>query len=116
MHNVFPHTCFLSMPTYVATSYILPNQILQVSWDPADDVHRSNVSYIVNSSTTVTEFSNSTLLKHPAIMLTLTGVPQYSTGAVSVQAMNPGAVSVPVRVGFRMLNIVTNGRNFKQEF
>ena len=86
---------------------VLPKQILQVSWEPADDAGRSPISYIVYATMT----SISTFVEHPMTTTILTGLPQYSDGTVSVWAKNPGASSKPAASGFRMVNIVINGRH-----
>lgn len=90
---------------------MLQNQNVQVSWEPADDSRHSDINYIVNISTMGMEFYNFTSVMHPIKMTAFSGLPQYSAGAVSLQAMNPGALSETVSVPFRMVNIVTNGRN-----
>ena len=53
---------------------------------------------------------NSTSVKHPITSVPIRGLPQYSSGTVSVWAENPGALSKPVVLRFRMVNIVTNGK------
>ena len=95
---------------------VIPNQILQVSWEPADDAGRSLIEYTVNTTTTDMEYDNSTSIKHPITSVSITGLPQCSTGTVSVWAKNPGALSEPVISTFRMVNIVTNGmHNYTQQ-
>ena len=102
--NCFPINIALSV-------LVLPKQFLQVSWEPADDAGRSPISYNVNATMTGMEFNVSTSVEHPMTMATLTGLPQYSTGTMSVWAKNPGASSKPATLAFRMVNIVTNGRH-----
>ena len=51
-----------------------------------------------------------TSVKHPITSVPIRGLPQYSVGTVSVWVKNPGAMSKPVVLRFRMVNIVTNGR------
>ena len=88
---------------------VLPNHILQVSWEPADDAERALINYIVNTTTADMKYNNSTLVKHPITSVSITGLPQYSAGTVSVWAKNSGALSERVISTFRMVNIVTNG-------
>ena len=88
---------------------VLPNHILQVSWEPADDTGRSLINYIVNTTVTDMEYNYSASVKHPITSVSITGLPQYSAGTVSVWAKNPGALSERVISKFRMVNIVTNG-------
>ena len=90
---------------------VLPNHILQVSWKSANDAKRSLIDYIINATMTGLDFSISTSVEHPITMTTLTGLPQYSAGTVSVWAKNPGGLSEPVSLRFRMVDIVTNGRH-----
>ena len=89
---------------------VLPEQILKVSWEPSEDVGRSAIEYIVNTTTTGMDYVNSTSVKHPITSVPISGLSQYSSGTVSVWARNPGALSKPVVLRFRMVNIVTNGR------
>ena len=88
---------------------VLPNQTLQVSWELAEDVGRSLIEYIVNTAVNGLEYSNSTSVNHTVTSVSITGLPQYSVGTVSVWAKNHGALSKPVVSTFRMVNIVTNG-------
>ena len=90
---------------------VLPKQILQVSWEPADDAGQSPISYIVYATMTGMEFNISTSVAHPMTVTTLTGLPQYSNGTMSVWAKNPGVSSKPAASALRMVNIVTNGRH-----
>ena len=88
---------------------MLTNHTLQVSWQPADDAEQSAISYIVNTTVTDMEYNYSASVKHPITSVSITGLPQYSAGTVSVWAKNPGALSERVISKFRMVNIVTNG-------
>lgn len=90
---------------------VLPKEILQVSWEPADDARRSLINYVINTTRMDMQFLNSTSTENHVTMATLTGLPQYSTGTVSVQANNSGGQSERVTLGFRMVNTVTNGRH-----
>ena len=56
-------------------------------------------------------YINSTSIKHPITSVPISGLPQYSAGTVSVWAKNPGAMSEPVMLKFRMVNIDTNGKH-----
>ena len=96
--------------------FVLPNQILRLSWKPADDAGRSPIDYIIKTTMTGIDYNNSTSVMHPMTMVTLSGLPQYSTGTVSVWARNPGALSKPVSLRFRMVNVVTNGRHIVMSF
>ena len=82
--------------------------MLKVSWKPPDDAGRSLTDYIV-TTTAVSDYNYSTYVKHPITSVPIRGLPQYSSGTVSVWAKNPGALSKPVVSRFRMVNIVTNG-------
>ena len=83
--------------------------MLNVSWKPSDDAGRSLIDYIA-TTTTGMDYNYSTSVKHPITSVPIRGLPQYSAGTVSVWAKNPGALSKPVVLRFRMVNIVTNGR------
>ena len=89
---------------------VLPEQILKVLWKPSEDAGRSAIEYIVNTTTTGMDYINSTFVAHPVTSVPISGLSQYSSGTVSVWARNPGALSKPVVLRFRMVNIVTNGR------
>ena len=90
---------------------VLPKQVLQVSWKPSKDVGRSAIEYIVNTTTKGIDYTHSTSVKHPITSVPISGLPQYSSGTVSVWAKNPGVLSKPVNSRFRMVNIVTNGKH-----
>ena len=87
-----------------------PKQTLQVSWKPPDDAGQSVVDYVVTTTTSM-GYINSTSVKHPITSVPIRGLPQYSAGTVSVWVKNPSALSKPVRLKFRMVNIVTNGKH-----
>ena len=84
--------------------------MLKVSWKPANDAGRSLLNYTV-TATTGMDYNYSTSVKHPITSVPISGLPQYSAGTVSVWAKNPGALSKPVKLKFRMVNIVTNGKH-----
>ena len=108
-YAAFPHSL-----TYVfigpLSVLVLPNQMLKVSWKPPDDAGRSLTDYIV-TTTAVSDYNYSTYVKHPITSVPIRGLPQYSSGTVSVWAKNPGARSKPVVSRFRMVNIITNDNN-----
>ena len=83
--------------------------MLQVSWKPADDAGRSLIDYIVTTMAGM-DYDYSTSIKHPITSVPISGLPQYSSGTVSVWAKNPGAMSKPVMLNFRMVSIATNGK------
>ena len=87
---------------------VLLEHILKVSWKPSEDAGQSAIEYIVSTTTTGMDYVNSTSVKHPITSVSIRGLPQYSSGTVSVWAKNPGAMSKPVVLRFRMVNIVTN--------
>ena len=89
---------------------VLPKQMLKVSWKPSDDAGRSLIDYIVTTMAGM-NYNYSTSVKHPITSVPISGLPQYSSGTVSVWAKNPGAMSKPVKLKFRMVNIVTNGKH-----
>ena len=89
---------------------VLSEQILKVSWKPSEDAGRSAIEYIVNTTTTGMDYNYSTYVKHPITSVPIRGLPQYSSGTVSVWARNPGAMSKLVVSRFRMVNIATNGK------
>ena len=101
----------LNFHTYIGSLnvLVLTNHILQMSWQPADDAGQSAISYIVNTTVTDMEYNYSASVKNPITSVSITGLPQYSAGTVSVWAKNPGALSERVISTFRMVNIVTNG-------
>ena len=82
--------------------------MLKVSWKPSDDAGRSLVDYIV-TTTAGMDYNYSTTVEDPITSVPIRGLPQYSAGTVSVWVKNPGAVSKPVILRFRMVSIVTNG-------
>ena len=84
--------------------------MLKVSWKPSDDAGRSLIDYIL-TTTAGMDYNYSTSVKHPITSIPISGLPQYSSGTVSVWVKNPGALSKPVVLRFRMVNIVTNGIN-----
>lgn len=90
---------------------ILPEHTLQVMWVPADDANRSPITYNItatpNASVKESVYES---VHHPITMVSLRGFPQYSTGTVSLQANNTGALSEPVNATFRMVNITGEGR------
>ena len=86
---------------------ILPGHILQVMWSPADDMNLHFISYVLNINSTSANVTTLTNITYPQAMETLTGLP--STGTVSLKAKNPGALSEPVSVAYRMVNITGDG-------
>ena len=84
--------------------------MLKVSWKPANDAGRSLLNYTVTIKAGM-DYDYSTSVKHPITSVPIRGLPQYSAGTVSVWAKNPGAMSKPVMLKFRMVNIVTNGKH-----
>ena len=86
---------------------VLPGHILQVMWSPADDINLHFISYVLNVSSAGVNVVTVRNITYPKTMETLTGLP--STGTVSLQAKNPGAVSEPVSVAYRMVNITGDG-------
>ena len=93
---------------------VLPEQNLKVSWKPSEDAGQSAITYIVTTTTTDMDYMNSTSVTHAVTSaitdLTISGLPQYSVGTVSVWAKNRGTLSKPVILRFRMVNIVTIGK------
>ena len=103
--------CHLHTIHYIGSLFLLlPEQIVKVSWKPSEDADRSAIEYIVNTTTTGMDFINSTFVKHPITLVPISGLMQYCSGTVLVWAKNPGAMSKPVVLRFRMVSIVTNGR------
>ena len=86
---------------------ISPGQILQVMWLPADDINRSSISYVLNISSAAMNISSFKNITLPSTTVKLTGLP--STGTVSLQSENAGALSEPVCVTYRMVNITGDG-------
>ena len=86
---------------------ILPGHILQVMWSPANHINLHFISYVLNINSTSANVTTLTNITYPQVMETLTGLP--STGTVSLQAKNPGALSEPVSVAYRMVNITGDG-------
>ena len=84
---------------------ILPGQAMEVSWVPAKDASLSPITYTIQTTNSLLSHS-STSVAHPVTMAMLTGLPQHIAGTVSMQAMNPGAVSDIVTVDFKMVDIV----------
>ena len=82
--------------------------MLKVSWKPSDDAGRSLIDYIL-TTTAGMDYNYSTSVKHPITSIPISGLPQYSSGTVSVWVKNPGSMSKQVVLRFRMVNIVTNG-------
>ena len=86
---------------------ILPDQVLQVIWFPADDVTLSPVTYVIN--VTQRTGRDSVQHMHPVTKTTLTGLNMFSSGNVSLQARNPTSSSEIVIKTFRMVNITGDG-------
>lgn len=89
---------------------ILPEQVLQVMWVPAVDASRSPVTNIIN--VIVKRGADEPVTKsvqHPITIATINGLPEYSSGKVSLQARNPGALSKAITKTFRMVNISGEG-------
>ena len=87
---------------------ILPGQALEVSWVPTKDASLSPIIYTITTIKVIFGsyvHHSTTSVAHPVTMTMLTGLPQHSAGRVSVQAMNPGAVSDIVSVDFKMVDI-----------
>ena len=84
--------------------------MLKVSWKPANDAGRLLLNYTVTIKAGM-DYNYSTSVKHPITSVPISGLPQYSAGTVSVWAKNPGAMSKPAMLKFRMVNIVTNGKH-----
>ena len=84
--------------------------MLKVSWKPSDDAGRSLIDYIVTIKAGM-DYNYSTSIKHPITSVPISGLPQYSAGTVSVWVKNPGTLSKPVKLRFRMVNIVTIGKH-----
>ena len=107
-----PFYIFLHIIHYIGSLVlVLPEHILKVSWKPSEDAGRSAIEYIVNTTTTGMDYTNSTSIKHPITSVPIRGLPQYGSGTVSVWAKNPDALSEPGISRFRMVNIVTNGKH-----
>ena len=83
---------------------------MKVSWKPSEDAGRSAIEYIINTTTMDMDYINSTSIMHRVTSVPISGIPQYSSGTVSVWAKNHATMSKPVVLMFRMVNIVTNGR------
>ena len=85
---------------------ISPDQVLQVMWFPAD-INHSSINYVLNISSATMAINSSNKITFPNTTVILTELP--STGTVSLQAKNPGALSEPVSVAYRMVNITGDG-------
>ena len=86
---------------------ISPGQILQVMWFPADDINRSSISYVLSISSAARNMTSFKNITFPNTTSILPGLP--STGTVSLRAKNTGALSEPVGVAYRMVNITGDG-------
>ena len=99
--------------TFAATKPMLaitPNQTLQIMWVPDKDASLSPITYIVNVIVKKgTEKAVSKLIHYPITTVTLPGLPHCSTGTVTLQAENSGALSETISATFRMVNITGNG-------
>ena len=86
---------------------ILPGQTLEISLVPAKDASLSPINYLINATTASGPLSNSSLsIVHPISFANLSGLPQHNAGTVTVEAVNPGAVSETVSVNYRMVNLI----------
>ena len=76
-----------------------------MSWYPAYDAARLSINYTISTTMKGMNINHSTSVEHPITTATFTGLPLYSAGTVTVQARNPGAVSEPVSLDFKMVDI-----------
>ena len=85
---------------------VLPEQSLQVSWQPASDIENNNETFV-----TVTAMFGSDIQSvnatSPSSMVHISGLPEYSTGEVRVQTKNPSAMSEVTTVGVRTVTANT---------
>ena len=87
---------------------VLPEQSLQVSWQPASDIENNNETFV----TVTTVFGSdiqSVNATSPSSMVHISGLPEYSTGEVRVQTKNPSAMSEVTTVGVRTVIVNSNG-------
>ena len=86
---------------------ILTGQALEVSWVPANDASLTSINYTITTAITNGNHST-TAVSLPNTRAKLSGLPRHSAGRVSVQAMNPGALSDIVTVEFKMVDVTSS--------
>ena len=88
---------------------VLPEQSLQVSWQPASDIENNNETFVTVTTMFGSDIRavNST---SPSSMVHISGLPEYSTGEVRVQTKNPSAMSEVTTVGVRTVTANANGK------
>ena len=87
---------------------VLPEQSLQVSWQPASDIDNNDETFV----TVTTVFGSdiqSVNATSPSSMVHISVLPEYSTGEVRVQTKNPSAMSEVITVGVRTVIVNANG-------
>ena len=89
---------------------VLPEQSLQVSWQPALDMD-NNDKTVVTVTTVFSSDIQSVNTMPPDSMVRISGLPEYSTGEVRVQTKNPSAMSEVTTVGVRTVTANTTNTN-----
>ena len=87
---------------------VLPEQSLQVSWQPASDMD-NNDETVVTVTTVFGSDVKSVNATSPSSMVRIAELPEYSTGEVRVQTKNPSAMSEVITVGVRTVIVNANG-------
>ena len=87
---------------------VLPEQSLQVSWQPASDMD-NNDETVVTVTTVFGSDVKSVNATSPSSMVRIAELPEYSTGEVRVQTKNPSAMSEVTTVGVRTVTANANG-------
>lgn len=97
---------FLHIAPSLIGIVLQPEQALRVSWQSASDVKDHSV---VEVETQFGKLSQTATGNSTVSMLSISGLPKYATGVVTVLAKNPGATSQAITVPIRTITIDTNG-------
>ena len=85
---------------------MLPEQALRVSWQPATDVKDHS---LVEVETQFGNLSQTATANSTVSVLSISGLPKYATGVVTVLSKNPSAPSQAITIPIRTITIDTNG-------
>ena len=99
--SVFHHIA----PSLISIA-MLPEQILRVSWQPAIDAKDHSFVAVHTQFGSDSQSVNAT---STGTMLTISRLPKYASGVVTVLAKNPSAMSEVTTVRVRTVTIDTNG-------
>ena len=100
----FPHIA----PSQIGIA-MLSGRILKVSWQPATDAKEHST---VEVQTQFGKVSQSDNASSTSAMISISGLPMYAAGVVTVLAKNPSAMSKITTIQIRTVTIDTNGESW----